>query len=292
MQITFNPHDPKDVAVIENLLQATYMTGGPDGAALAACAGRNCGSTNPAQHSEECHADHEATVSGVDSAKIFAGNATVPATSAQSAEPGPAAEQTGAASADPAQQAGQNALAHGQAMGNHVASVASAPAPQAGQSNLSFDSAGIPWDARIHAETKAQKKDGTWRTKRGVDKDYVKQITDELRAQHSDVSQATIPPVPGQAQQEATAPPPPTVSAPTNTAPPPPTTVVPTTASAGQITTFPDFMKAVTQYMAANGITMIDINNMLSSTMGIQSAAMLSNKPELIPQALANIGIQ
>lgn len=266
MQITFNPHDPKDVAVIENLLQATYMTGDPDGAALAACAGRNCGSTNPAQHSEKCHADYEATVSGVDSAKVFAGNATAPATSAQSAEPGPAAEQTGVASAD--------------------------PAPQAGQSNLSFDSAGIPWDARIHAETKAQKKDGTWRTKRGVDKDYVKQITDELRAQHSDVSQATIPPVPGQAQQEATAPPPPTVSAPTNTAPPPPTTVAPTTASAGQITTFPDFMKAVTQYMAANGITMIDINNMLSSTMGIQSAAMLSNKPELIPQALANIGIQ
>lgn len=44
------------------------------------------------------------------------------------------------------------------------------------------DSSGLPYDARIHAETKAKNKDGTWRGRRGVDDATIAGVTAELRA--------------------------------------------------------------------------------------------------------------
>ncbi len=43
------------------------------------------------------------------------------------------------------------------------------------------DSNGIPWDERIHASSQTKNKDGTWRTRRGVEPDAVKQIETSLR---------------------------------------------------------------------------------------------------------------
>jgi hypothetical protein len=43
-----------------------------------------------------------------------------------------------------------------------------------------LDSTGMPWDERIHAVTMAKNKDGTFRTRRGVEPAYVKQIEAEL----------------------------------------------------------------------------------------------------------------
>lgn len=43
-----------------------------------------------------------------------------------------------------------------------------------------LDSAGLPWDERIHAGTKTTNKDGTWKTRRGVDKALVEQVKAEL----------------------------------------------------------------------------------------------------------------
>lgn len=51
------------------------------------------------------------------------------------------------------------------------------PAP-AGEVDVS----GLPWDARIHASSKAKVADGTWRLKRGVDNDLVTSVTAELKA--------------------------------------------------------------------------------------------------------------
>ena len=39
-----------------------------------------------------------------------------------------------------------------------------------------LDSSGQPWDERIHAGNKSTNKDGTWRKKRGVDTELVKQV--------------------------------------------------------------------------------------------------------------------
>ncbi len=43
------------------------------------------------------------------------------------------------------------------------------------------DSAGLPWDARIHARNKAKKSDGTWRLKRSVDSVQESEVKAELR---------------------------------------------------------------------------------------------------------------
>lgn len=51
------------------------------------------------------------------------------------------------------------------------------PAPGA----LELDSKGLPWDARIHASTKARNKDNSWKMKRGVADVTVTQIESELR---------------------------------------------------------------------------------------------------------------
>ena len=44
------------------------------------------------------------------------------------------------------------------------------------------DSSGLPYDARIHAETRGVNKDGTWKRRRNVSDDIVDAVTAELRA--------------------------------------------------------------------------------------------------------------
>lgn len=55
------------------------------------------------------------------------------------------------------------------------------------------DSAGVPWDARIHASSKATVSAGTWRMKRGVDQATVDAVLAELTGQNQAVSPMPIP---------------------------------------------------------------------------------------------------
>ena len=56
--------------------------------------------------------------------------------------------------------------------------IASPPAPTG-----DVDSAGLPWDARIHAASKSKIGDGTWRMKKGVDEATKLAVVAELRGQ-------------------------------------------------------------------------------------------------------------
>lgn len=83
-------------------------------------------------------------------------------------------------------------LAHAQQTANGadapVASVATAnPAV-----NVEFDSTGLPWDERIHSGNKTKNPGGEWRTKKGVDKGLLTNVTAELRAA---VGNANVAPV-------------------------------------------------------------------------------------------------
>lgn len=51
------------------------------------------------------------------------------------------------------------------------------------------DSEGLPWDARIHASSKEKKADGTWRTRRNLDKAVAAQIKAELLTNRQPVQQ-------------------------------------------------------------------------------------------------------
>ena len=59
--------------------------------------------------------------------------------------------------------------------------VAPAVNPPTG-SHSETDAKGLPWDERIHASSKAKTKDGSWRTKRGVDEKFLADVEFELRA--------------------------------------------------------------------------------------------------------------
>ena len=47
---------------------------------------------------------------------------------------------------------------------------------------ITLDINGLPWDERIHSSTAAKNQDGSWRLKRGVDRDLVAEVEAELRA--------------------------------------------------------------------------------------------------------------
>lgn len=70
------------------------------------------------------------------------------------------------------------------------------------------DAEDMPWDARIHASSKAKNEDGTWRAKRGVDKKVKAKVEADLRATLNATAPAApvaaepaapgaLPPVPG-----------------------------------------------------------------------------------------------
>lgn len=52
-----------------------------------------------------------------------------------------------------------------------------------------FDKRGMPWDERIHASSKSINADGTWRNKRGIDKDTLEAVENELVSQIDQVTE-------------------------------------------------------------------------------------------------------
>jgi hypothetical protein len=64
----------------------------------------------------------------------------------------------------------------------NYAPAAAIAAPQTGSpvGGVDLDKTGLPWDGRIHAESKAKIADGTWRKKRGVDPALVVTVEAEL----------------------------------------------------------------------------------------------------------------
>jgi len=98
------------------------------------------------------------------------------------------------------------------------------------------DSAGYPWDERIHASSKARIADGTWRLKRGVDDPLVQQI----RAEYSKPALSSAPTIPEALRPAASVPP-----APTEAPNAPVTAPVPPSAADAALT-FPALMKRIT----------------------------------------------
>lgn len=109
-----------------------------------------------------------------------------------------------------------------------------------------LDSANMPWDERIHSSSRETKADGTWRLRRGVDKDLVPVVEAELRA---------AAPAP-ESEPEAAAPSPEEAFAP---APPVPTTEVaipaPPAAPVATGVSFIDMMHKITEAQAGGKVS-------------------------------------
>jgi hypothetical protein len=169
---------------------------------------------------------------------------------------------------------------------------------------VELDKNGLPWDERIHAGTKSKKADGSWKAKRGVDKDFVAQVEAELRAAMA-VPTPNEQPAPVVASPTTTPAIAPIVDAVPNVAAtaaatvtpqagsPTPNVTTPTVAvtpalhaTAPGITTLPALMAAAT----GAGKTQADMQAAAVAA-GLASVALLGARPDLIPTVAASLGL-
>lgn len=146
-----------------------------------------------------------------------------------------------------------------------------APAASAGPAPVSaaaleFDSTGLPWDARIHQETRGKKVDGTWKLKKGLDSAIATTVIAELRVAHPLPNPASLSFVaPAAAPTPQQAPPPPV----TQVAPPPPANqvpaAVPQAVPSAQVTGFRSLMQKITAATTAGKLTNVQVDAALQS---------------------------
>jgi hypothetical protein len=167
-----------------------------------------------------------------------------------------------------------------------------APAPGPDQDSLGgasdnaveLDYKGLPWDERIHSSNKAKNADGTWRYKRGVDRDtLVPQVESELRA----VLEPELPLDPDATEVFSSAPPPPpqTVSHAFSEPQPSETIEAPDTPA-----DFQAFLASIAYLRKERGVTVEAILSACKSASdGVESINILSERPELIPVVWAEL---
>lgn len=145
------------------------------------------------------------------------------------------------------------------------------------------DSAGIPWDERIHSKTKAVNADGKWRGRRGVTAELVTQVESELKARGAapmympsgpsiglppPQTHQGLPPLPPGPPQQFIPP------AAIPSAPPPPA-AVPSAPPVPGTVDFQGFMQHLTQSMQkrdpASGMPWIDNNYLIALTQKVSS---------------------
>jgi len=166
--------------------------------------------------------------------------------------------------------------------------------PDAGVDPNGLDSRGLPWDGRIHSETRTMNKDGSWRAKRGVnDEAMVKRVEAELRARVGTAEAPPPAPPPPPATGAAPPPPPPPPPA-TGAAPPPPPPGAFRTpeqiaadglaAAPTSPTSFPAFMAALAPHLASGKVNDA-ITAAVMAQLGMAALADLATRPEMVPAA-------
>lgn len=184
---------------------------------------------------------------------------------------------------------------------------ANAPAQDtaaAGTVSNDRDKDGLPWDVRIHSETRKTNADGTWRYRRNLDPTVKATVTAELKAQYGGqltiqtgmVSLPTAPPPPPLVPQ---APPAPTASV----APQPPAAPLPVSdgvplgvSNTQQPAVLPalgfrDFMSAVNKALAAGRLTQDQLTNACKAVNldGISALASEPGKISLVHSQIAHL---
>ena len=148
------------------------------------------------------------------------------------------------------------------------------PVPETPAVSGHLDTEGLPWDARIHATTRTKRQsDMTWKLKRGIDETLVKQVKAELRGSAIPSVLAGVTP----AVPTTTA-----VSVATTSgaiAPPPPTAM-----------NYVTLIEAITSKQREGTLAVTDVTT-ACDVVGIDTAADLADRPELIAAFAAELGI-
>jgi len=127
------------------------------------------------------------------------------------------------------------------------------------------DTAGTPWDERIHASTKTTNKDGTWTRRRNTPDEVFDAVMAELRGVAEPTAAEAFTPPPTVVIAPAPAPVPGTAAA-VPPVPQPVTVAAPAapTAPAGGEVTFVDLMRRVTPLQAAGKLTAESLAGLLA----------------------------
>lgn len=150
-------------------------------------------------------------------------------------------------------------------------------APSNPASGVEVDKDGLPWDGRIHSESKAKNKDGTWRARRNLPDGVAATVTAELR------SLAGIPP-----------------ATPTGDLPPlPDATVSPPVVTATAVTPFNQMLRSITPHLRSEAnpsgkLVQTDITEGarklgLIDANGTGQFMLLAHREDLLPQFIAHI---
>lgn len=157
------------------------------------------------------------------------------------------------------------------------------------------DSAGLPWDARIHSETRAKNKDGTWRFRRNLEESFKTFVLAELQGA------ITVSPPPVIAQEPApgsvvevapiTVPLPPPSTVPV---PPPPALGVSDSTNPEVVSpaamTFRDLMTKVNRALAAGTLTQPKLVEVCKSV-GLDGVVGLATNPGKVGLVAASLGL-
>jgi hypothetical protein len=134
--------------------------------------------------------------------------------------------------------------------------------------DIELDTAGFPWDERIHAKNKSKKSDGTWRGGRGATPSKIRKIQNELReAGFGKVGAVESRP-----------------SNPLNLPPAPP-------GDRSGDTRFDDFMSQMLQLTLEKKITAKQIIAAVQS-IGLKETLELNEKPHLISDVIKALGLK
>lgn len=154
-------------------------------------------------------------------------------------------------------------------------------APEYSEAPSVFDSAGIPWDDRIHSSTKAVTEAGLWRKRRGIDPATVAEI--EILLTNVSVVEDTpeMPTTPSIMMPEMPVTPMPEMPV----APMPEMPVAPITEMPVAPITFNDFMQGVSRGMSAKIINPAYLKE-LSETFGLSAITDLITNESLIPSLI------
>lgn len=169
---------------------------------------------------------------------------------------------------------------------------------------VDLDKTGLPWDARIHAESKAKIADGTWRKKRGGDPALVTQVEAELRQVMGAAPAvplapvASIPapqaatvtmPTAGVASSAVAVPAPPTAPV-APVAPPPPAPSAPPVGSVPQDARaqFVGLVGRASAAIQAGKVTQAEITQCCAAA-GVPALPLLANRLDLVAQVAAQV---
>jgi hypothetical protein len=158
------------------------------------------------------------------------------------------------------------------------------PAPPAPVSPVAgvIDSAGFPWDQRIHSSSHAQNANGTWRAQRGVSAQVVAEVEAELREKHGIVSKA-----------DKQAPPPPAAPIPiAASAVPsaPPTGPIASATEPPSSITFPAFVAKLSAAIQNNKLTEAEFTQTCAFA-GVGNLTLLGQRLDLLPAVNAQIDL-